>query len=64
MSTKLQLRILQVFSSLGGGGAETWLIALLKYLDKVKDDLSFRLQMDICLTSGPKMPDMFVSVRL
>lgn len=53
-NVKPELRVLQVFSSLGMGGAETWLMALLRYFDKVKDDLPVRIQMDICLTSGCK----------
>lgn len=51
---KPEYRVLQVFSTLGVGGAETWLMALLRYLDRIKDDLPFRIQIDICLTSGNK----------
>lgn len=51
---KDEYRVLQVFSSLGVGGAETWLIALLRHLDLIKDELPFRIQFDICLTSGNK----------
>lgn len=49
-----EYRILQVFSVLGMGGAETWLMALLRYLDRIKRDLPYRLQIDICLTGGGK----------
>lgn len=49
-----EFRILQVFSTLGVGGAETWLMALLRYFDREKDNLSFRIRFDICLTSGNK----------
>lgn len=51
---KPELRVLQVFSSLGMGGAETWLMALLRYFDRAKEDLPFRIKIDICLTSGCK----------
>lgn len=53
-SVKPEYRILQVFSTLGVGGAETWLMALLRYFDKIKGDLPFRLQFDICLTGENK----------
>ena len=53
-ASKKTYRILQVFSTLGVGGAETWLMALLRYLDSIKDELPFRVQIDICLTSGNK----------
>ena len=49
-----EYRILQVFSILGMGGAETWLMALLRYLDRTKRDLPYRVQIDICLTGGGK----------
>ena len=32
-----ELRVLHVFSALGMGGAETWLMALLKYFNEVKN---------------------------
>jgi glycosyltransferase involved in cell wall biosynthesis len=51
---KTEYRILQVFSTLGVGGAETWLISLLKYFDQIKDELPYRIRFDICLTSGNK----------
>lgn len=45
-------RVLQVYHSLGVGGAETWLIALLKYLRREQDRLPVRLEVDVCLTGG------------
>ncbi len=54
MAGQPECRVLQVFSTLGVGGAETWLMALLRYLDRIKDDLPFRVQIDICLTGGRK----------
>ncbi len=53
---KPELRVLQVFSSLAMGGAETWLMALLRHLHE-NDDLPWRVKTDILLTSG--MPGMF-----
>lgn len=52
--SKPEFSILQVFSTLGVGGAEIWLMALLRYLDRIKDDLPYRIQFDICLTGGNK----------
>lgn len=51
---KPELRVLQVFSSLGVGGAEIWLIALLRYLREAQDSLPFRVRFDILLTDGEK----------
>jgi glycosyltransferase involved in cell wall biosynthesis len=53
-TTKTDYRILHVFSTLGVGGAETWLMALLKYIDKIKEELPFRIKFDVCLTGGNK----------
>jgi glycosyltransferase involved in cell wall biosynthesis len=47
-------RILLVFSTLSVGGAETWLMALLRYFNDVKGGLPFRIEFDICITSGNK----------
>jgi glycosyltransferase EpsF len=47
-----EYRVLQVFSTLGVGGAETWLMALLRYLYLIRDDMPYRVQIDICLTGG------------
>src|SRR5579884_1102137 len=52
MLKKNELRVLQVFSSLGMGGAETWLIALLRYFADNAEHIPFRIQTDICLTGG------------
>jgi len=51
---KPELRVLQVFSCLGVGGAETWLMALLRYFNEHKDNLPYRVRFDICLTGGQK----------
>lgn len=51
---KLECRVLQVFSCLGVGGAETWLLALLKYFEQAKDELPVRIRFNICLTGGRK----------
>lgn len=53
-ATKPELRVLQVFNSLAMGGAETWLMALLKYFQEANNDLPFRVRTDILLTSGAK----------
>ena len=39
VSDKPECRVLQVFSSLGVGGAETWLIALLRYFKEAESVL-------------------------
>ena len=54
---KLELRVLQVFTCLSVGGAETWLMALLRYFDSSRAGLPYRLRLDICLTGG--RPDVF-----
>lgn len=54
ISNKPSLRVLHIFSTLGVGGAETWLMALLRYHDLIKYDLPFNVRFDICLTSGSK----------
>ena len=51
---KPELRVLQVFSSLGMGGAETWLMALLKYFQKADSTLPVRVLTDILVTGGAK----------
>jgi len=50
--TKPELRVLQVFGRLGIGGAETWLLSLLKYFVEGEDTLPVRVRTDVCLTSG------------
>ena len=49
---KPELRVLQVFSALGMGGAETWLMALLRYFREHQSDLPFKVRCDILLTGG------------
>ncbi|TLS78404.1 glycosyltransferase family 1 protein [Mariprofundus erugo] len=51
---KTGLKVLLVISSLGMGGAETWIMALLKYYSDHFNDVGFHVQVDICLTSGLK----------
>lgn len=48
-----ECRVLQVFSTLGVGGAEVWLLALLRYFHDLRNDLPVRLKIDILLTGGP-----------
>src|SRR5712691_11396204 len=52
LAAKRELRVLQVFSVLGMGGAETWLMALLRYFYENEHHLPFRVRTDICLTGG------------
>lgn len=49
---KPELRVLQVFSALGMGGAETWLMAMLRYFNDHKTDLPFEVRCDVLLTGG------------
>jgi glycosyltransferase involved in cell wall biosynthesis len=51
---KPECRVLQVFSVLGVGGAEVWLLALLKYFNEHRDHLPVRLHVDICLTGSER----------
>lgn len=51
-SQKRELRVLQVFSVLSVGGAETWLMALLKYFREAEDNLPVRVKCDVLLTGG------------
>ena len=50
--TKRELRILQVFSVLSMGGAETWLMSLLKYFKEHREQLPVSVKFDILLTGG------------
>jgi len=50
--SKPELRVLQVFSVLGMGGAETWLISLLRYFAEHESALPVKVKTDILLTSG------------
>lgn len=47
-------RVLHVFHSLGMGGAETWLVALLEWLAQNGDTLPVDVQVDVCLTGGER----------
>ncbi len=51
---KPELRVLQVFATLGMGGAETWLMSLLRYFKEREDELSTKVTCDVLLTSGMK----------
>jgi len=51
-SAKRTLRVLQVFGGLGMGGAETWLMSLLRYFNAPANNLPFKVETHICLTSG------------
>jgi glycosyltransferase involved in cell wall biosynthesis len=51
---KRELRVLHVFSGLGMGGAETWLMSLLKYFREAENELAVRVHFDILLTGGEK----------
>ena len=51
---KHEIRVLQVFSVLSVGGAETWLMSLLKYFREVEKELPVRLKIDVLLTGGEK----------
>lgn len=51
---KKELRVLQVFSGLGVGGAETWLISLLRYFSEHADQLQVKVRFDVLLTGGTK----------
>jgi glycosyltransferase involved in cell wall biosynthesis len=47
-------RVLHIFHSLGVGGAEVWLIALLEWLERHGRDLPVDVRVDVCLTSGER----------
>ena len=51
-STQRELRVLQVFSVLSVGGAETWLMSLLKYFNEFAEALPVKVKCDILLTGG------------
>src|SRR6266851_8197007 len=51
---KPELRVLHVFSALGMGGAETWLMALLKHFHERSQGLPVTVKFDILLTGGEK----------
>ena len=47
-----QIKVLQVISNFGIGGAEVWIIALLRYFKEHADELGVKVQADIFLTNG------------
>src|SRR5689334_19415942 len=47
-------RVLQVFDTLGMGGAETWLVELLRWIQSLATTLPVKLETEICLTSGER----------
>lgn len=54
LNVKPRLRVLQVFGILGVGGAETWLLSLLKYFNDAAETLPFSVETSICLTNGER----------
>jgi glycosyltransferase involved in cell wall biosynthesis len=53
-SAQPRCRVLQVFDTLGMGGAETWLLELLRWFRVAAPQLPVRLETEICLTSGER----------
>ncbi len=51
---KQELRVLQVFNSLAMGGAETWLMALLRHFQQAQEELPVKVRVDVLLTGGAK----------
>jgi glycosyltransferase involved in cell wall biosynthesis len=49
-----ELRVLHVFGHLGVGGAEMWLMALLRHFHRAPPELPVRVRIDVCLTSGER----------
>src|ERR1017187_9876774 len=47
-----KIKVLQVISNFGVGGAEVWLIALLRYFKEHADELGVQIQTDVFLTNG------------
>jgi glycosyltransferase involved in cell wall biosynthesis len=47
-----KLKVLQVISNFGVGGAEVWLIALLRYFKEKAEELGIEVQTDVFLTNG------------
>lgn len=47
---KKEIRVLQVISNFGIGGAETWLISLLRYFKEYEEDLAVKVKTDVFLT--------------
>jgi glycosyltransferase involved in cell wall biosynthesis len=48
------LRVLQIFSVLSMGGAETWLMSLLRYFRQAENDSPLKVTFDVLLTGGEK----------
>lgn len=61
---KPECRVLQVFGNLGTGGAETWLIAVLRYLKKIESELPVRISIHIFITNGIRSDFDDEAVRL
>jgi glycosyltransferase involved in cell wall biosynthesis len=49
-----ELRVLQVFDGLGMGGAETWLMSLLRYFHEQNEHCSSKVRFDVLLTGGER----------
>jgi glycosyltransferase involved in cell wall biosynthesis len=49
-----ELRVLQVFDGLGIGGAETWLMSLLKYFHEQNQHAPLQVKFDVLLTGGER----------
>lgn len=47
-------RVLHIFHSLGMGGAETWLVAMLEWLEQYGHTLPVEVHVDVCLTGGKR----------
>lgn len=52
LSNRPECRVLQVFGNLGTGGAETWLIAMLRYLKKIEFEIPVQISVHIFITNG------------
>lgn len=52
---KRELRVLQVFDGLGMGGAETWLMSLLRYFDRQNAQSDMAVKFDVLLTGGERV---------
>jgi glycosyltransferase involved in cell wall biosynthesis len=53
-AAKRELRVLHVFHGLGMGGAETWLMSLLKYFQQQNKHAALKIKFDVLLTGGEK----------
>ena len=49
-----ELRVLQIFDGLGMGGAETWLMSLLKYFQAQNEHAASQVSFDVLLTGGER----------